>query len=451
MKIFGSFFPPSPSLENPDRSVTEEILNFDRAHPTYARARLVGRDGKILAVTGMGFNREDRFALARLLMAPEQSLDGLSIQDWFRETPHFFSTNFWRLWQTTFAFQKWSSLFEFRRYLLRMIFEFGRIETLEGVTRTPYNQYESIILPLKRYLEERGVEFVLGTTVTDVDFAPGDALTATALHLRDSQGFERVQALAAGDLCFVTNGCMTDNATLGDYRTPAPAPEGRPASGELWARLAEKRPGLGDPEPFFCHEHETGWLSFTVTCKGNRLLKKIESFSGNVPGSGALMTFCDSNWLMSIVVAAQPHFKDQPMDTTVFWGYGLYADKYGDYVKKTMNECTGEEILTELAHHLHLEQELEELKSDIVDVVPCRMPYIDAQFQPHKLADRPPVPPENSVNFAMIGQFVEIPADLVFTEEYSVRSAVWPLMLLTGAPAACVPGFRLIIKTPRCC
>ena len=267
---FWELFSSIPSLENPDRSVTEEILNFDRAHPTYARARLVGRDGKILAVTGMGFNREDRFALARLLMAPEQSLDGLSIQDWFRETPHFFSTNFWRLWQTTFAFQKWSSLFEFRRYLLRMIFEFGRIETLEGVTRTPYNQYESIILPLKRYLEERGVEFVLGTTVTDVDFAPGDALTATALHLRDSQGFERVQALAAGDLCFVTNGCMTDNATLGDYRTPAPAPEGRPASGELWARLAEKRPGLCDPEPFFCHEHETGWRSFNVTSKGNR-------------------------------------------------------------------------------------------------------------------------------------------------------------------------------------
>ena len=51
------------------------------------------------------------------------------------------------------------------------------------------------------------------------------------------------------------------------------------------------------------------------------------------------------------------------MDTTVFWGYGLYADKYGDYVKKTMNECTGEEILTGLAHHLHLEQELEELSS----------------------------------------------------------------------------------------
>ena len=61
------------------------------------------------------------------------------------------------------------------------------------------------------------------------------------------------------------------------------------------------------------------------------------------------------------------------------------------------------------------------------------MPYIDAQFQPHKLADRPPVPPENSVNFAMIGQFVEIPADMVFTEEYSVRSARLAAYAMTGA------------------
>ena len=95
----------------------------------------------------------------------------MTIEDWFG--PHFFETNFWYMWQTTFAFQKWSSLFEFRRYMNRMIFEFPRIETLEGVTRTPYNQYESVILPLKAYLETNGVRFETGRTVTDIDFAPG--------------------------------------------------------------------------------------------------------------------------------------------------------------------------------------------------------------------------------------------------------------------------------------
>lgn len=436
---FWELFSTIPSLENPARSVAQEILNFTQDHPTRARARLVDREGKIEEITDLGFNKEDRRALMRLLMAPEQSLDDLTIQDWFRSTPHFFGTNFWCLWQTSFAFQKWSSLSEFRRYLMRAVFELSRIETLEGIACTPYNQYESVIQPLVRYLESHGVEFMLNTTVVDIDFAPGDALTATALHLRDEQGFERVQPLSAEDLCFMTNGSMTDNATLGDYRSPAPQPEGRPASGELWQRVIEKRPELGDPEPFFCHENETGWMSFTVTCKGNRLLKKIETFSGNIPGSGALMTFRDSNWLMSIVVAAQPYFKDQPMDVTVFWGYGLHADQYGNYVKKTMYECTGEELLTELLYHLHLDQEAEALKEEIIDVIPCRMPYVNAQFQPHKQGDRPPVPPENSVNFAVIGQFTEIPADTVFTEEYSVRSARMAVYALTGSKRTVCP------------
>ena len=68
---------------------------------------------------------------------------------------------------------------------------------------------------------------------------------------------------------------------------------------------------------------------------------------------------------MSIVVAAQPHFKNQPLDTTIFWGYGLYTEKIGDYVKKPMRDCTGEELLTELLHHLHMEDKLEEIKEKI--------------------------------------------------------------------------------------
>ena len=144
------------------------------------------------------------------------------------------------------------------------------------------------------------------------------------------------------------------------------------------------------------------------------------------------MTFKDSNWLMSIVVAAQPHFKAQPMDTTIFWGYGLYTDRMGDYVKKTMRECTGEEILIELLHHLHLEDKQEEILETVINVIPCMMPYIVSQFQPRKMTDRPKVVPEGSTNFAMISQFVEIPEDMVFTEEYSVRAARIAVYTLFG-------------------
>lgn len=419
---FWELFSTIPSLDMPHMSVTEEILNFDHLHPTHAQARLIDKEGTILDVTSMGFNTEDRLALGKLMVTPEEALDDMTIEEWFAHTPHFFTTNFWYMWQTTFAFQKWSSLFEFKRYMERMIFEFSRIETLEGVTRTPYNQYDSVILPLQHYLEQHQVDFSINARVTDIDFAPGNGITATAIHIEEAEG-RRTIKLRPKDICMMTNGSMTDNATLGDFNKRAEYCPDEPMSAELWARVAEKKPGLGNPEPFFGHPDKTNWESFTVTCRGNLLLKLIEQKTGNIPGSGALMTFKDSSWLMSIVIAAQPHFKNQPMNTTIFWGYGLFTEVEGDYVKKTMRMCTGKEILIELIHHLHLEDQMNKIMNSIVNVIPCMMPYIDAQFQPHKMGDRPPVVPEGSTNFAMISQFVEIPEDMVFTEEYSVRAA----------------------------
>ena len=436
-ELFGSI----PSLRQPGRSVTEEILEFDHAHPTCAKARLVDKDGNILDVKSMGFNQADRMALLKLLMTDEKKLDNLTIQDWFKETPHIFETNFWYMWQTTFAFQKYSSLFEFRRYMNRMIFEFSRIETLEGVTRTPLNQYDSVIRPLETYLRKAGVNFRENCEVTDIDFADGPGITVKTLYLKkkvestDDSGeesdapagpsyvTEEVQ-LNKSDICIMTNACMTDSATLGSLYKPAPAPEKKPISGELWAKVAGKKPGLGNPEPFFTKPEETNWLSFTVTCKGDDILKTIENFTGNVPGSGALMTFKDSSWLMSSVVAAQPHFVNQPADQTIFWGYGLHTEAIGDYVKKPMKDCTGQELLNEYLHHLHIpEDRIAELMKTVINVIPCYMPYVDAQFEPRKMSDRPPVIPAGSTNFAMVSQFVEIPDDMVFTEEYSVRAA----------------------------
>lgn len=437
-----------PSLEVPGKSVTEEILNFDHLHPTHAQARLIDKDGNILDVRSMGFNNDDRALLGKLLATPENKLDDMTIEEWFQSSPHFFETNFWYMWQTTFAFQKWSSLFEFRRYMNRMIFEFSRIETLEGVTRTPYNQYESVILPLKVYLEERGVDFSIRATVTDIDFEEGSGITAKTIHI-DVNGEKKTIELEDGDMCIMTNGCMTDCAVVGDMDNPAPYAPQDPISGELWRKVAAKKPGLGNPSPFFDKPEETNWESFTVTCKGNKLLKLIENYSGNIPGSGALMTFKDSNWLMSIVVAAQPHFKAQDLDTTIFWGYGLYTDHEGDYVKKPMRDCTGREMLVELLHHLHMEDQLEELMEDVVNVIPCMMPYIDSQFQPRKMSDRPLVVPKGSTNFAMISQFVEIPEDMVFTEEYSVRAAriaVYTLMNVKGKTICPVTPYN---KNPK--
>ena len=66
--------------------------------------------------------------------------------------------------------------------------------------------------------------------------------------------------------------------------------------------------------------------------------------------------------------------------------------------------------------------------------IPCRMPYITSMFMPRLRSNRPlPVPvPVGSKNFAFISQFVEIPDDIVFTVEYSVRAAQMAVYQLLG-------------------
>lgn len=152
------------------------------------------------------------------------------------------------------------------------------------------------------------------------------------------------------------------------------------------------------------------------------------------------MTFKDSAWLLSSVVAAQPHFANQPQEVTCFWGYGLYIQADGDYVKKPMRDCTGQEILLEYLHHLHIsEEEIAQLMETVINVIPCYMPVVNAQFEPRRYTDRPRVVPAGSKNFALVGQFVEIPKDMVFTEEYSVRSARMAVYTLMGVNTPICP------------
>ncbi len=239
-----------PSLEVPNISVKDEILAFDHANPTHAHGRLIDKDGNRLPVTDMGFNTQDRMKFLKLFFADENDLDNVTIRDWFDD--HFFTTNFWYMWQTTFAWQEWSSIFEFQRYMKRMLLEFSRIETLEGVTRTPYNQYESVILPLKKFLDKYNVDFSLRKTVTDLNFKEGDGITVSEIVCENAEGNTEKITVNEGDLVFFTNGCITDNSDNGDYKTPAKYLPGNPPSFALWRKIADKKPGkLGNPDPFF--------------------------------------------------------------------------------------------------------------------------------------------------------------------------------------------------------
>lgn len=416
-----------PSLNSKDISVFDETVSFNEQHKAHSMARLVDCRRAKVPVTSMGFSMQDRMELLKLSLADEEKLGASSITDWL--SPRFFVTEFWFMWSTTFAFQPWHSAVEFKRYLHRFMLEFSRIETLAGVKRTIYNQYDSLVRPLQAWLKAQGVHLVTDCKVTDLDHKTEDGkFIVTGIQcLR--QGKREAIAVNDGDYVFMQNGSMTDASSLGSM-TSAPKRLTKTDSGgwTLWEKLADGRPHFGNPAAFNNCIAQSCWESFTVTLTNPAFFDVMNQISGNEAGTGGLVTFKDSNWMMSIVLAHQPHFINQPADVQVFWGYSLFPDRIGNFVAKPMAECHGAEILRELCGHLRFD--LEVMAS--ANCIPCTMPYITSMFMPRQRSDRPLPVPAGSKNFAFISQFVEIPDDVVFTVEYSVRAAQMAVYELLG-------------------
>jgi len=416
-----------PSLTHAGKTVFDETLEFNELYKSHSSARLVDRWRAKIPVTSMGFSMHDRAELLKLSNAEEEDLAASVITDWL--SPAFFDTEFWYMWSTTFAFQPWHSAVEFKRYLRRFMLEFSRIETLAGVKRTVFNQYDSLVLPLQTWLKNHGVQMVTGLTVTDLDHKYENGLfVVTGLHcLR--HGKSEIILVNDGDFVFVQNGSMTEASSLGSM-TSAPEKLTKAESGGwlLWEKLAKGQSNFGRPGVFNSCIAQSCWESFTVTLRDTEFFDKMYQFSGNESGIGGLVTFKDSNWLMSIVLAHQPHFPNQPEGVRVFWGYALFPDRIGNFVAKPMADCNGAEILTELCGHLRFD--LSTVAS--ANCIPCRIPYITSMFMPRMGDDRPLPVPSGVKNLGFVSQFVEIPDDVVFTVEYSVRAAQMAVYQLFG-------------------
>ena len=423
-----------PSLETMGKTVFEETVDFNEKHKSHALARLVDRRRAKVPVTSMGFSMRDRVELLRLVNADEESLGAARITDHL--SPEFFETEFWFMWVTTFAFQPWHSAVEFRRYLHRFVMEFTRIETLAGVKRTIYNQYDSLVRPLLSWLEAQGVHLLTDCQVTDIESkVEHDQFVVTRLQIRHHTNTETI-TIADGDLVFFQNASMTDASSLGSM-TSAPEKLNKGDSGgwTLWEKLAKGRTDFGHPAVFNSCVSQSSWESFTVTLKTPAFFDAMRRFSGNDAGIGGLVTFKDSNWLLSIVLAHQPHFPNQPEDVQVFWGYSLYPDRIGNFIAKPMDACSGAEILQELLGHLRFDAET----IAPANCIPCQMPYITSMFMPRLRTDRPLPVPKASKNLAFVSQFVEIPEAVVFTVEYSVRAAQIAVYELLGTERAVPP------------
>jgi len=437
MECLWDMFRSIPSLEIEGASVLDEFYWLNKDDPNSSLCRVTEKQGQDARTENMfGLNDKAQKEMVRIFLATREELEDKRIDEVF--SSDFLGSNFWLYWRTMFAFEQWHSALEMKLYLHRFIHHIGGLPDLSALKFTKYNQYESMVLPMYRWLLDQGVTFRFSTKVTDIDIGvDGERIQATAIHWH-SHDDDGVVDLGPDDLVLATIGSLTENSDDGNHHRAATLDRGPAPAWDLWKKLAVKHPSFGRPEVFSSDIDKTKWESATVTTLDDRIppyIQKIckrDPFSGKVV-TGGIVTAKDSSWLMSWTVNRQPHFKSQQPNELVVWVYGLFVDTPGDFVKKTMAECTGEEITQEWLYHLGVPvEQIPELAANAARTVPVMMPYVTAFFMPRKAGDRPDVVPDGSVNLAFIGQFAETSRDCIFTTEYSVRTGMEAAYQLLG-------------------
>ena len=435
-EIMWDVFRDVPSIETPNVSVLDEYYWLNKHDPNYSLCRATVNKGEDAHTDKLfKLDKDSAMALSQLFITPEANLEDKKISDVLPES--FWETNFWLYWQTMFAFQKWSSALEMKRYLCRYVHHIDGLPDFSALRFTKYNQYESMILPLIEYLKKHDVDVQFGMDVKNVviEEADGKKTAKELIYVKDNK--EQSIPLTADDLVFITNGCCTDTSSYGD-QTHAPdlshIVNGKGESWDLWKNIAKqaKHDEYGHPDVFCSDTEATNWMSATVETSNEDIIQHIINICKRDPRAGkvttgGIVTVKDSvdNWFLSWTINRQPQFKSQNKDTILVWLYALHTDTEGNYIKKAMRDCTGEEICQEWLYHIGMdESKIKDYSENTCNTTTCFMPYINAFFQTRKNVDRPKVVPEGAVNFAFIGQFAETPRDTIFTTEYSMRTGM---------------------------
>jgi len=435
-----------PSTQTPGLTLLDETFRANVDNPTRSGLRLMEKQGKKRSPTGPLMSAADGQKMLELMLTPEEKLEGLTCAQWF--TPAMFTSDFWYYWAYIFALAPQHSLIECRRYLARFAMYVGKpLLELSMIIHTQYNEYDSIVLPLETWLKAKGVRFQMETQVRDIETTQqGKETLATALVYDDASGRQSIP-LTRDDLVFFTNGSMVHGNTYGDNDTVATYNRDATDLGlfDVWKKLAARDPKFGRPEPFISDIKGSAFHTFTITIKGDSTFADYMSAKTGVTPpliKNGCITIVDSNWMITFFVYGKKYYRDQPDDVDIVHGYILFCmDRPGNFIKKPAQECTGNEIFSELLYHCGLKDKIDQiLEHSYVSI--AAMPYITSQFMPRRIADRPQVIPDGCVNLAFIGQYVETPADVSFTVESSVRTAMMAVWGLTGLKKPQIPMYE---------
>lgn len=436
-----------PSIETPNVSVLDEYYWLNKHDPNYSLCRATINCGEDAHTDKMfKLDKKSAIALSKLFITPEKELENKKISDVLPDS--FWETNFWLYWQTMFAFQKWSSALEMKRYLCRYVHHIDGLPDFSALRFTKYNQYESMILPLTKYLESNGVKIEYGIDVKNVIFESKQNKKVATQIIYENKGLEKTIDLIEDDLVFITNGCCTDTSCYGDQNNAPDLSKIKNGNGEswdLWKNIASQASNgeFGNPDKFCGNVDLTNWMSATIEVSDENIIKHIINICKRDPRkgkvtTGGIVTVKDSteNWYLSWTINRQPQFKSQNKSSILVWVYALNTTKQGNFIEKAIKTCTGKEICEEWLYHIGIPTNEIETYADKCNTTTCYMPYINAFFQPREEKDRPLVVPKESINFAFVGQFAETPRDTIFTTEYSIRTgmeAVYTLLKIDRA------------------
>ena len=366
-----------PSIETPEVSVLDEYYWLNKHDPNYSLCRATINCGEDAHTDKLfKLDKKSALALSKLFITKEEDLENKKISDVLPDS--FWETNFWLYWQTMFAFQKWSSALEMKRYLCRYV---------------------------HHILTENDLVFITNGCCTDTS-CYGDQNTIP-------------------DLSKVKNGegeswnlwkNIASQATNGEFGNPDKFCNNTDETNWMSATVE-----VSDEEII---KH------IINICKRDPREGKVTT--------GGIVTVKDSmeNWYLSWTINRQPQFKSQKKNSVLVWVYALNTNREGNFVKKPIRNCTGREICEEWLYHIGIPTDKIEEYANKCNTTTCYMPYINAFFQPREEKDRPLVVPKDAVNFAFIGQFAETPRDTIFTTEYSIRTgmeAVYTLLKVDRA------------------